>query len=173
VFDFAKSARLAAVAALGGVAVFGAALNGAETAWGDPGKLMSMLPQGFSSSNCHQETPKPPALDRVSCDQSSESDGPSGAKFALYGSLDDLLTGFDNVKINLASRCPGDQQSPGPWGYGSGEKNSGQVECGTIDGDNNTQIPVVLWTDKAKLRLAQIKGSDIDSLYQWWKTKSG
>ncbi|HTQ16504.1 hypothetical protein [Mycobacterium sp.] len=171
-FDFAKSAKLIAGAMLGGAAVFCSAVDG-PPATGDPGTLMSMLPQGFTSSNCHQEAPKPPALERVSCDQSSESDGPSGAKFASYGNVDDLATGFQNVKINLASTCPGDQVSPGPWGYGSGEKNGGLVECGTIDGDSNTTVPVVLWTDKSKLRLAQIKGSDISNLYQWWRTKSG
>jgi hypothetical protein len=172
VFEFAKSARLMAVAAVGGAAVLGSAINGAATAWGDPSTLMSMLPAGFSSTNCKEVPPKGHATERVDCDASSEAGGPSSASFALYTSLDDLAGGFQNAKITLSSTCPGNQQSPGPWGFGSGEKSGGQVECGTT-GDSGSTVAVVVWTDKAKLRAAAIQGSDIDSLYQWWKTKSG
>jgi hypothetical protein len=172
-FCLAKSARLMAVAAVGGAAVLGLAVCGSATAWGDPSTLMSMLPQGFSSSNCKEVPPKGHAVERVDCDASSESGGPSAASFGLYTNLDDLNAGFQNAKITLSSTCPGNQVSPGPWGYGTGEKNGGQVECGTVEGDSNTTVAVVVWTDKAKLRAAAIQGSDIASLYQWWKTKSG
>jgi len=161
---------LIATTALGGAAVLGA-FSGA-VASGDPSQLMSMLPSGFSSSNCKQESPKPPAVEKVSCDQSTESGGPTAASFALYQNVDDLNAAFQGVKMTVSPQCPLDQQSPGPWGYGSGEKNGGQVECGTID-DSGSTVAVVVWTDKAKMRAAAVQGSDISSLYQWWRTKSG
>jgi hypothetical protein len=167
---FANTARLIAVGTLGGAAVLG---FGAATAVGDTGKLMAMLPQGFSSSNCQEASPIPPAAEKVTCDQSSEADGPTAAVFVLYSNVDDMAGDFKTVKLRLASTCPGNEQSPGPWGHGSSAKNGGQVECGTIQPDSGTTAPVVVWSDNAKLRLAVIQGTDINSLYQWWKAKSG
>lgn len=162
---FGNAARLIAVGTLSGAAVlgFGTATAGAET-----GKLMSMLPEGFSSSNCQEATPKSPAVEKVTCDQSTQADGPTSAVFLLYNNQDDLATGFKSANMTISNSCPGDQQSPGPWGYGSGAKDGGQVECGTTEGQ-----AAVVWSDNSKLRVAAVTGSDINSLYTWWKQKSG
>jgi hypothetical protein len=172
VFDIAKSARLISAAALSGAAVLGSTIHGAATASGDPGKLMGMLPPGFSSSNCKEVALSPHALEKVNCDQNTESTVPTGGSFVLYGNLDDVAAGFQHAKLTVTPTCPGDQLSPGPWGYGSGNKDAGQVECGTVQADNST-VAIVVWTDKAKLLEGVVQGSDIASLYQWWKTKSG
>ena len=71
-----------------------------------------MLPEGFSSSNCEVKTAKLPAIEKVTCGQSSASGGPSEAAFGLYGSVDDMQTGFKQLggdQINIAPSCPGDQ----------------------------------------------------------------
>lgn len=152
------------------VGIFGAGICSAASASAAPSKLMSMLPEGFSSSNCQVETPKGLAIEKVNCDQSTASGGPTAASFALYSSLDDLATGFGGAKFDLHSTCPGNQQSPGPWT--SQGQVGGQVECGTISGTDG-KVTVVAWSDNAKLRAAAVQGPDIDALYQWWKQKSG
>ena len=98
--------------------------------------------------------------------------GPLEAAFGLYGNADDMNSGFKNLGITIAASCPGGQQSPGPWTYSSG-KTGGQVECGTATNDAGKTAPLVVWSDDSKLRVAAVVGNDIDSLYQWWKTKSG
>jgi hypothetical protein len=165
---FIVAARLMTIAVCGGAAVVGAA---AHRAAADPDVLMGMLPQGFSSSNCKEVTPKGHAVEKVTCDQSSDPGGPSAAAFARYANADDLTSAFQNADgVAVASSCPGNIQSPGPWNFTSSGQTAGQVECGTAKDDNT---PVVLWTDNAKLRVAAVSGSDITSLYQWWTKKSG
>ena len=155
------------------VGVFlGAYVVSAPGASAAPSKLMGMLPEGFSSSNCDVKTPKAPAIESVGCDQSSVSGGPAGAAFSLFGNLDDMNTAFDKANVATSSTCPGNTASPGPWSYGSGGKNGGQRECGTAT-SGSTKYAVVLWSDNSKLRTALVMGSDITSLYQWWKAKSG
>ena len=75
--------------------------------------------------------------------------------------------------MTVASTCPGSQESPGPWHYSSSpDQAAGQVECGTTVSDGTT-VSFVVWTDNAKLTAGLIGGTDMSSLYQWWKTKSG
>ncbi len=158
-----------ATAVCGGAAVLGAT---AHRAAADPDVLMGMLPQGFSSSNCKEVTPKGHAVEKVNCDKSTDPGGPTSATFARYASVDDLTTAFQNAAdgVTVASSCPGDVKSPGPWNYTSSGQTAGQVECATGKDDNAS---VVLWTDNAKLRAAAVSGTDITSLYQWWTKKSG
>ncbi len=172
----AGAARLIAIAACSGAAVL---LSTGNCAAAPSGKLMEMLPQGFSSANCEEKTPSPPgvdppALERVMCDPSSDPSGPSFAVFLLYANLDDLATGFQqgpgSSGYTVASSCPGNGASPGTWNYRNSSQGAGQVACGTsVEGN-----PTVIWTDNAKLRLAVVegKGQDIASLYQWWSDKS-
>jgi hypothetical protein len=170
---FAAAARLIAIATWSGAAVLASTANGVAAPPGDSGTLMGMLPQGFSSANCQVATPTPPALEKVTCDQSSDPAGPAGAVFARYGNLNDLATGFQMAsdKVVVASSCPGNQASPGTWTYGNSNQTAGQVECGTAK-ENNTEFAVI-WTDNAKLRAAAVGGSDIGSLYKWWTHESG
>ncbi|MBW0016005.1 MAG: hypothetical protein JO236_00425 [Mycobacterium sp.] len=169
-FPFAGAVRLICVSAAMVVGATAVALP----AWADPNKLMGMLPAGFSSSNCQEATPKPPALEKVTCDQSSEPGGPTAAVFGLFGNANDVASGFQTVaeKVTISPSCPGNQSSPGTWTFASNGQTGGQVECGTI-GDDSGKSAVVVWSDNAKLRVGVVRGPDIASLYQWWGKKSG
>jgi hypothetical protein len=95
--------------------------------------------------------------------------------FFLLSSKDDLSASFQGLlsALTVASTCPGGQSSPGPWHYNSSpDQAAGQVGCGTTISDG-TKVSMVAWTDNAKMTTALIGGTDMDSLYQWWKTKSG
>jgi hypothetical protein len=165
------AARLIAIAACSGTAVVSSTANCAAA---PSGKLMEILPQGFSSTNCQEKDPVEASVERVMCDQSSDPSGPSYAVFLLYANPIDLATAFqqgpDSSGYTVASSCPGGQASPGSWNYGDSNQTAGQVECATsVEGN-----PTVIWTDNAKLRLALVegKGNDIASLFQWWGDKS-
>jgi hypothetical protein len=168
----AGAARLIAIAVCGGAAVLVSTPNCAAA---PSGKLMEMLPQGFSSANCQEKTASQPALERVMCDQSSDPSGPSYAVFLLYANPSDLATDFQqgpgSSGYTVVSSCPGGKASPGTWSSGNSSQTAGQVECAT----SVESKPTVIWTDNAKLRLAVVegKGKDIASLYQWWSDKSG
>jgi len=167
--SFTFAARAIAITACSGAAVLGSTAYGVA----DPGDtLMGMLPDGFTSANCQENTKSASSLERVTCDKSSDPSGPSRAVFLRYGSVDDLAAQFKSAGDNgytVASSCPGGKASPGTWSPGSSNQTGGQVECATnVDGQ-----PAVIWTDNAKLRLAVVEGSDISSLYQWWAHKSG
>jgi hypothetical protein len=167
---FTGAARLIAIAACSGAAVLSSTANGS----GNPGALMGMLPQGFSSANCAEATADiAPALEEVNCLQTSDPALPGLAVFVLYGNLNDLATWFQNFAqapsngMTVVS-CPGGQASPGTW-------TGGQVECGTVASDGTTNSAVV-WTNNAKLMGNYILGTptqDLASLYQWWSTNSG
>lgn len=167
----AGAAKLIAIAACSGAALL---VSTANCAAAPSGKLMEMLPQGFSSANCQEKEPVDGSLERVMCDPSSDPGGPSFAVFLLYANPSDLTResqqGPGSSGYTVASSCPGGKASPGTWSYGNSSQSAGQVECGTsVEGD-----PTVIWTDNAKLRLAVVegKGQDIASLYQWWSDKS-
>ncbi len=112
------AARLITIAACGGAAVLSSTANCAAA---PSGKLMDMLPQGFSATNCQEKAPVEGALERVMCGQSSDPGGPSYAVFLLYGSGSDLATEFrqgpGRSGYTVASSCPGGGASPGTWSY--------------------------------------------------------
>ncbi len=169
---YTDAARLIVIAACGGAAVL---VSTANCAAAPSGKLMEMLPPGFSSANCQEKSASAPAVERVMCDQSSDPSGPSYAVFLLYANPGDLATDFQHGPgssgYTIASSCPGGKASPGAWSLGNSSQTAGQVECATsVEGK-----PTVIWTDNAKLRLAVVEGSgkDIASLYRWWGDKSG
>jgi hypothetical protein len=161
--------RLIANSACSGAAVLSSTANCAAA---PSGKLMEMLPQGFSSTNCQEKDPSAGSVERVMCDQSSDPSGPSYAVFLLYANVTDLATQFQQGPsqsgYTVASSCPGGKASPGTWSYRNTNQPAGQVECGTsVEGK-----PSVIWTDNAKLRLAIVEGKDSASLYQWWLDKA-
>ncbi len=167
---FTGAARLIAIAACSGAAVLSSTASGS----GNPGTLMGMLPQGFSSANCTEGPPTAPSLEEVTCSQNSDPAGPGGAVFVLYGNLNDLATWFPRFSgVTVASSCPGGQASPGAWSYGNSGQTAGQVECGTVAIGGGTIGSAVVWTNNAKLMGANITGPDIASLYQWWSANSG
>ncbi|OBK25429.1 hypothetical protein A5634_26485 [Mycobacterium asiaticum] len=132
-----------------------------------------MLPQGFSTANCKEVDPTPPALERVMCEKSSDPNGPSHAVFLLYANNDDLaaaLQGVGSSGYTVVSSCPGGQASPEKWSYGNSGQTAGQVECAT----SVENVATVIWTDNTKLRLGVVEGNgkDIAGLYNWWSAKS-
>ncbi|OBK21801.1 hypothetical protein A5634_09445 [Mycobacterium asiaticum] len=137
-----------------------------------PGKLMGMLPEGFSSSNCETKTPKPPAIEKVACGQSTVSGGPAVASFGLFQNVTDLETGFGNVPDGVTSvACPGNKPSPGPWTYSNGNT-GGQVQCATGTADSG-KFAMIVWTNRNKLRIGAVRSTDGAGLYRWWQSNAG
>lgn len=178
-----NAARLIAIAACSGAAFVGSTTNGAaQPPSAQPGTLMGILPQGYSSVNCQEATPKGNVLETVECNANSDPAGPGPAFFALFGNVGDLTADFQNAQstvMTVASSCPGGLASPGSWSYGTSGQTAGQVVCGT---DSNNTVPLVAWTNNAKLMLGVISGTitlgappsaGLPSLYQWWSSNSG
>jgi hypothetical protein len=157
--------RSIAIAACSGAAVLGSAGNCAAE---PSGKLMGMLPSGFSSTNCQQVDPAAGSAERVRCDHGTGApDGPTYAVFLLYASPADLATQFQQAAKNgytLASSCTPTIASPSTWKRDNSSQVAGQIECGkSVDGQS-----AIIWTDTAKPWLAIVHGKDSASLYQWW-----
>ena len=119
---------------------------------------------GYRSSDCSPVDPESPAVGEMDCN--SISRGPDSARFWIYSSVTDLNTGFDDVlRQHSNETCPGGAQSPGTWHYDKNpDQNAGQLACGTFQGQAS-----VVWTDETKLVLGSVKGSDLPTLYGWWK----
>lgn len=133
-------------------------------------QLMSLLPGGYSSSNCGPaDMAVPDSLATVDCGQNSNSNGPSSARFALFADQPTLDRKFaDFIGEDQLTPCPGGLPSPGPWSYtGSTTESDGQIACGSYQG-----APELIWTQNAELMLGGIQGSDIGSLYKYWTNPS-
>lgn len=164
------AARLVAIAACGGAVVLSSTANSAAA---PSGKLMEMLPPGFSSANCVEKQASGPAVERVTCDQNSDTGGPSYALFLLYANSSDLASEFKTGPASggykVSSTCPGGKGSPAEWSEGSSQT-AGQVECAV----SSEGYPTVIWSDTSKLRVGVLegKGETIDSLFKWWSEKA-
>lgn len=159
-------AMIAAVMTLGFVA------GVAPTASAAPGKLMGMLPEGFSSSNCEAKAPTAPAVEKVTCGANTVSGGPMAGSFALYENVADLETGFGKSSDTMTVvACPGDKESPGPWTYRNGNT-GGTVQCATttIKAD---KYAMIVWSNRNKLRMGAVQSKDGASLYKWWQANAG
>lgn len=163
------AAKLTAIAAFSGAALLGSTAVSSAS-----GKLMEMLPQGFSSTNCVEKQASGPAVERVTCDASSDASGPSYALFLLYASSSDLASEFKSGPASggykVSSSCPGGKASPGDWSYGNSSQAAGEVECAT----SSEGYPTIIWSDTSKLRVGVVegKGKDMDALFKWWSDKS-
>lgn len=167
-----RTARFLGVVVCSGAAVVAFPAHGAAA---PTGTLMGILPPGYSSANCKQVTPPDGIAEEVDCDQNTDTSGPVSAVFYLLSSKDGLAQAFQGLTsgMTMASTCPGNQASPGPWSYNrSSDQAAGQVGCGTTK-SGGTTVSMVAWTDNAKMTASLIGGTDMSSLYQWWKTKSG
>jgi serine/threonine-protein kinase len=137
---------------------------------GDPNKVLSILPKGYSSSNCSAVTP--PAKDAVAtvdCQANTISSAMEVARFNLYPDQATLDRHFKSGAAgDVVSLCPGDVNSPGDWHYESTPNEvAGQVVCGTYKGKAD-----LMWSQSAELMLGDIQGSDLNALYQWWAKHS-
>lgn len=153
-----------AAALLGSVACVATA-----TANADPNDtLTASLSKGYSSSNCTPKEPPAGVAAAINCGQNADSTGPVKATYLLYNSGGDLSGGFTaSIKDESLTQCGDSGQSPTTWHQGSAGATAGQVACGTYQ-----DAAEIIWTTDAKNVLSYIRGSntDVQALYQWWRT---
>ncbi|BAX90785.1 serine/threonine protein kinase [Mycobacterium shigaense] len=135
--------------------------------------LAGALSKGYTSSNCKPQQPSEvqgsfnaTVLAVLQCGQNSDSSGPMGGKYFLFGNSADTASSFTKlISGDTLANC-GSASSPTTWHQGSNTDSAGQVACGTDSGKAE-----VLWTVDAKNVLAFIRASDGDtaSLYKWWQ----
>jgi hypothetical protein len=135
--------------------------------------LTGALSKGYTSSNCSPQQPSDvqgsfpsgTVIAVLQCGQNSDSTGPMGGKYFLFGSAADTASSFTKlISSDTLANC-GDAKSPTTWHQGSSDS-AGQVACGTDSGQAE-----VLWTVDAKNVLAFVRASNADtaSLYKWWQ----
>lgn len=153
-----------AAALLGSVACVGAAPANA-----DPNDTLAQsLSKGYSLSNCTPKDPPAGVAAAINCGQNADAAGPVKATYLLYNNADDLKGGFTaSIKDESLTACGDSGQSPTTWHTGTAGATAGQVACGTYQG-----AAEVIWTTDAKNVLSYIRGSstDVQALYQWWRT---
>lgn len=154
---------VSAAALLGSVSYAGMATANAE-----PNEtLVGLLSKGYSTSNCHSTDPSNGMVAVMECGQNSLDGGPVVAKYMLFSNSTDLGSAFTaSIKDDTLANC-GDAKSPTTWTQGSATTPSGQVACGTYQGQAE-----VIWTTDAKNVLSFVRASNTDtaSLYKWWHT---
>ncbi len=157
--------RAATTAAL----MSGFACVGTPAAYADPNDtLAAALSKGYSSSNCTPKEPPSGVAAAINCGQNADPAGPVKATYLLYNNSGDLNGGFTaSIKDESLTACGDSGQSPTTWHTGSAGATAGQVACGTYQG-----AAEIIWTTDAKNVLSYIRGSntDVQALYQWWRT---
>ncbi len=131
----------------------------------DINTLAGALSKGYSLNNCTAQNLTAGELAALSCEQSSDPNGPIQAKYILFRYGDDLAGSFNaSIKDDTLTNC-GDAQSPTTWHQGN-SANAGSVACGTYQ--NAAEI---IWTTDARNVLSYIRARDTDvaALYQWWR----
>ncbi len=129
---------------------------------------MGLLSPGHDSSNC--KPVRPPggaALASVDCGPATTPGGPKSTRYSLFADQAALDAGFDGaVEVNSELlQCPGSRaDSPTTWHYTeTPDQVAGQIACGTYN-----DRPDVVWTNSAKLLLADAQGPDLEELHTWW-----
>ncbi|OBG39769.1 serine/threonine protein kinase [Mycobacterium alsense] len=171
-FPLASALRAAtAVALLGGSALAGAAAATADPDTGsstDIDTLTTTLSKGYSLDNCQPAPLSGPVLAELDCGQSPDPNGPAAGVYQLFGNGTDLAAAFTSGIHGVSlSPCGDNGESPGTWRQGSYGQNAGQVACGTYK-----NAAVITWTTDAKNVLSHVRASntDVNALYQWWRT---
>ncbi|MCV7445143.1 serine/threonine protein kinase [Mycobacterium paraense] len=152
------------------------ALVGAVTATADPGTgssadintLAGALSKGYGLNTCQTAPLSGPVLAELDCGQNPDSNGPAAGVYQLFGNGSDLAAAFTSGINGVSlSPCGDNGQSPGTWHQGSSGATAGQVACGTYK-----NAAVITWTTDAKNVLSHIRASntDVNALYQWWRT---
>ncbi len=161
-----------AIALTGGSAVFGSATAIADPDTGsasDVNALAGSLSKGYTLSNCQPAQLSGPVLAEIDCGQNPDEAGPAAGVYQLFSNGNDLAAAFTSgIKGVSLSACGDNGQSPGTWHQGSAGQVAGQVACGTYQ-----NAAVITWTTDAKNVLSRIRASntDVDALFQWWRTK--
>ena len=166
--QLAKALRAGSAAVLvGGFACLGTAAASADPNQPTPTNILSAaLSKGYNGSNC-----KPAQADGVlaaiDCGQNGDDNGPASASYLLFGNAGDLTNAFNATAASITQGNCGEVKSPTTWRQNSGAEPSGQVVCGTAEGQAE-----VIWSTNAKNVLSIIRASDGNTaaLYKWWVT---
>jgi serine/threonine-protein kinase len=128
---------------------------------GGSAKLISLLPPGFTASNCSDaEQPVQGATATVDC--GSNPNGPDAGRFALFSNKTALSQAFQLFSSeDQLQPCPGMSDSPA-------QTSRGMIACGTYQ-----NAPDVIWTDNGNLMLGDITGSTIQAIYSYWQSSTG
>jgi serine/threonine-protein kinase len=132
-------------------------------------KLLAALPDDYDTGMCKPvHPPATNALATVDCGKSNSPDGPKVARYSLFADQATLDASFSDAIAQNSElvKCPGsDVDSPSAWSYNSSanDEKSGQVACGTYDGN-----PDVTWTKDSDLLLADAQGQNLDQIHEWW-----
>ena len=134
---------------------------------------MRMLPSGYSPGSCEPATTPPRALAKIVCTHNGDPAGPTAATYTLVAEKASLRPLFDDLpRGSTIVTCPGNMQSPGPWGRNATPQQvSGTLVCSYRDG-----LAAVTWTTEANLLVSDVHadraGPALNQLYQWWSAHS-
>ncbi|MBW0019135.1 MAG: serine/threonine protein kinase [Mycobacterium sp.] len=140
-------------------------------------KLLSMLPNGYSSGACTPTTPKSGSIwvksvAMVDCSQNDLQGGPSRAVYGLFSNPDVLKQAFnDDIAAVQLADCPGAGPSPDGWHHDKTPTvTAGMIACATYKNHPN-----VIWSNEAKVMLCDVFGdpATLADLYTWWTKNSG
>jgi hypothetical protein len=156
-------------AGLAAALVGGFACLGTATASADPTPaniLTAALSKGYNASNC-SPAQVDGALAAFDCGQNGDDNGPASARYVLLGNPNDLAGAFTTSVGAMTQTNCGDVKSPTVWRQSNTADPSGQVACGTFEGQSE-----VLWSTNARSVISLIRGSngDVAALYNWWRT---
>lgn len=139
-------------------------------------RLRSALPPGYPADACTAVGTPQGAAAQISCSKNADPGGPPAATYTLATDKAGLDSAFNTmVSGTRVVNCPGNIQSPGAWRRNATpDQVSGTLVCGY-----HADVPVLAWTDDAKLLLASVVGAsdpttgpDLDQLYVWWSSHS-
>ena len=141
-----------------------------ETSTPANARLMAMLPKGYDSGACKATAPISDAVATVDCKQNSLAGGPDSARYVLFKDATTLAEKFtSSIKQDESLfACPGgSNDSPTKWYQDNPNSPLGQIACGTYKNK-----PDLVWTYDSKLFYADVQGSDMNALFEWWKTNA-
>lgn len=151
----------------------GFAIAGTATASADPtgssadvNTLATVLSKGYGLNNCQSAPITGSIVAELDCGQSPDSSGPAAGVYELFKNSTDTAGAFtDNLGGVSQVACGDSGKSPTTWSQGG--QTAGQVACGTYKG-----AAVITWTTDAKNVLSHIRASntDVNALYNWWRT---
>jgi hypothetical protein len=133
----------------------------------DMNTLAASLSKGYGLNNCKpQELSETGELAELVCGQSPDSNGPGSGVYALFSSSTNLNSSFSSTIKDVSLAACGDAgASPGTWKQNG--QTGGQIACGTYK-----NYATLTWTTDAKNVLGHLtaSNSDVNALYQWWRT---
>ena len=130
--------------------------------------LGAALSTGYTPGDCAAQPPATGALAILACGQNPDPNGPAQATYTLFDNSNNLSAAFKNrIKDDVLTPCGDSGETPTVWRVGSSGATAGQVACGT-----RNNAAEIIWTTTSKNIMSDIRGSntEINALYQWWRT---